>query len=136
MGLRVGGFASDYYWSSTDGYNDGAWNQDFANGLQNYDVYSRKNKFNVRAVRVVQAVRDLKTGPFLTVTTAQLAIFTRTSDNSTIYLNANESLKIFSLNTKENTWEGIYKDIEGSIKSVYLNKTSEYLTFEKGFLVN
>ena len=134
--LRVGGFASDYYWSSTDGYNDGAWNQDFANGLQNYDVYSRKNKFNVRAVRVVQAVRDLKTGPFLTVTTAQLAIFTRTSDNSTIYLNANESLKIFSLNTKENTWEGIYKDIEGSIKSVYLNKTSEYLTFEKGFLVN
>ena len=46
---KIGGFATLYYWSSTeyDGYN--AWRQFFNFGRQ--DFYSKNFKFNVRAVR-------------------------------------------------------------------------------------
>lgn len=44
----VGGFAANYYWSSSE-YSTNAWIQDFFNGNQNY--YSKFNPFMVRAVR-------------------------------------------------------------------------------------
>ncbi len=45
----MGGFASVRYWSSSEGTANGAWGQDFSDGL---DVYFDKNlDFNVRAVR-------------------------------------------------------------------------------------
>jgi len=48
--FAVGGFASAYYWSSTEGNNDYAWSQYFGNGYQFY--YSLKsNTYSVRAVR-------------------------------------------------------------------------------------
>lgn len=46
----VGGFAGDYYWSSSEGSSLGAWDQDFANGNQN-----NLNKDNVKRVRAVRA---------------------------------------------------------------------------------
>jgi hypothetical protein len=45
----VGGFARSYYWSSTEYNSNIAWNQDFANGLQGYDV--KGATLPVRAVR-------------------------------------------------------------------------------------
>ncbi|MFZ4739614.1 MAG: DUF1566 domain-containing protein [Bacteroidales bacterium] len=45
----VGGFAGDYYWSSTEGYSINAWNQTFGSGLQNLNP--KTNAFYVRAVR-------------------------------------------------------------------------------------
>jgi hypothetical protein len=47
--VGVGGFASDYYWSSTEGSNGSAWSQYFSNGEQ-YDD-SKLNLYTVRAVR-------------------------------------------------------------------------------------
>jgi hypothetical protein len=44
------GFASAYYWSSTEGNNSSAWNQYFGNGNQ-YNSY----KFNTSRVRAVRA---------------------------------------------------------------------------------
>ena len=45
----VGGFANNYYWSSTEfNYNE-AWVKDFADGSQ--DVTSKANTFYVRAIR-------------------------------------------------------------------------------------
>jgi hypothetical protein len=50
LGLgNVGGFANDYYWSSTEGYSGSAWFQFFANGDQSNlskDAYN-----DVRAIR-------------------------------------------------------------------------------------
>jgi len=48
--VAVGGFASDYYWSSTEVSNTSASMQDFSNGQQES---SDKNdgSFKVRAVR-------------------------------------------------------------------------------------
>ncbi|MBW8051313.1 MAG: DUF1566 domain-containing protein [Cytophagales bacterium] len=50
LGLgNVGGFANNFYWSSTELSNLGVWRQDFANGFQ-----SNGNKafaFSVRAIR-------------------------------------------------------------------------------------
>ncbi len=45
----IGGFTSDYYWSSTEGNSDSAWRQIFADGLQgtNFKYFS----LYVRAVR-------------------------------------------------------------------------------------
>ncbi|MDB9910428.1 DUF1566 domain-containing protein [Flavobacteriales bacterium] len=45
----LGGFASNFYWSSTEGVNYDAWLQNFSNGFQNgnYKFYY----YNVRAVR-------------------------------------------------------------------------------------
>ena len=45
----VGGFASAYYWSSTEANNDSAWGQDFGDGAQ-YG-YSKDYTGRVRAVR-------------------------------------------------------------------------------------
>ena len=51
LGLgNVGGFASDYYWSSTASSNDfAAWGQFFTNG--NHIDFGRNNAFYVRAIR-------------------------------------------------------------------------------------
>ena len=46
---EVGGFALNYYWSSTEFDNDDAWVQDFLIGYQN--VYGKSNDYYVRAVR-------------------------------------------------------------------------------------
>jgi len=35
--ITVGGFASAFYWSSSEEVSTSAWNQDFGNGFQNYD---------------------------------------------------------------------------------------------------
>jgi hypothetical protein len=43
------GFASAYYWSSTEYNNDFAWKQDFGDGSQNY--YGKNLTHRVRAVR-------------------------------------------------------------------------------------
>jgi hypothetical protein len=54
IGFRTGetdAFASDYYWSSTEGNNNGAWAQTFTNGFQTN--YSKHNSGYVRAVRRV-----------------------------------------------------------------------------------
>ena len=46
---KIGGFASGYYWSSTE-YDDGiAWGQDFYDGYQ--DDSNKDNDTYVRAVR-------------------------------------------------------------------------------------
>ena len=46
---EIGGFANNYYWSSTEYDNYDAWEQDFGFGFQYYDG---KGNFNyVRAVR-------------------------------------------------------------------------------------
>ena len=48
--IGVGGFAGNYYWSSTEFHIEGvAWKQSFDNGKQNGDY--KTNKSNVRAVR-------------------------------------------------------------------------------------
>jgi hypothetical protein len=130
------GFA---HWSST---NDNSrecspWMLFFKIGKKYYTCSSMSGPPSglVRAVRSF-GINKLPKRTSLAVTTAQLAIFTRISDNSTIYINANESLEIFSLNPDEDTWKAKYNNIEGTIKSIYLNKTSEYLAFENIFLVN
>jgi hypothetical protein len=46
---NFGGFANNYYWSSTEFNNYLAWRQGFFNGYQNYGV--KYNTFRVRAVR-------------------------------------------------------------------------------------
>ena len=46
----VGGFASNYYWSSTENDNNNAWKQNFNNGNQNNNNKNNNNN-NVRAVR-------------------------------------------------------------------------------------
>jgi hypothetical protein len=46
----VGGFTTNYYWSSTEGDNDLAWNQFFSNGNQ-YNVFKNITYYSVRAVR-------------------------------------------------------------------------------------
>ena len=45
----VGGFTTNYYWSSTENYNNAAWDQYFYNGYQSY--YAKDNTYYVRAVR-------------------------------------------------------------------------------------
>jgi hypothetical protein len=45
----VGGFASYYYWSSSEYDANLAWFQGFSNGNQN--VYGKDSTFDVRAVR-------------------------------------------------------------------------------------
>ena len=46
---EVGGFASFYYWSSTEVGSANAWEQDFDDGVQYY--VSKDDYFYVRAVR-------------------------------------------------------------------------------------
>jgi hypothetical protein len=46
----IGGFADNYYWSSTEDDSDSAWLQDFFNGFQN-DYFTKYVTFYVRAVR-------------------------------------------------------------------------------------
>ena len=46
---KIGGFASNYYWSSTEDNNDTAWREAFGFGFQGYD--GKNYKYNVRAVR-------------------------------------------------------------------------------------
>ena len=48
---KIGGFASDYYWSSTEEGSDYAWWQDFAEGLQIF--FFKDDATNVRAVRTI-----------------------------------------------------------------------------------
>jgi len=45
----IGGFAVDYYWSSSELNEVDAWSQDFSNGVQSH--YYKYNTFRVRAVR-------------------------------------------------------------------------------------
>ena len=46
---KIGGFADDYYWSSTEGGDNGEWIQDFVSGTQGN---GSKDDYNyVRAVR-------------------------------------------------------------------------------------
>jgi hypothetical protein len=45
----VGGFASNWYWSSTEGINQSAWDQYFDGGNQDYNVKGGTD--NVRAIR-------------------------------------------------------------------------------------
>jgi len=49
----VGGFASNYYWSSTESNNYSAWWQLFGNGYQN--DYNKHNTYYVRAIRAFTA---------------------------------------------------------------------------------
>jgi hypothetical protein len=46
----IGGFADNYYWSSSDFISNGAWNQNFNNGNQDYG-----NKHTNQRVRAVRA---------------------------------------------------------------------------------
>jgi len=46
---KIGGFADNYYWSSTENNSGSAWVQLFDGGIQNYDA--KGNECNVRAVR-------------------------------------------------------------------------------------
>lgn len=46
---KVGGFASGFYWSSSEANNSTAWSQNFASGGQNY--FPKGNSYNVRAIR-------------------------------------------------------------------------------------
>jgi hypothetical protein len=48
--VAIGGFASNYYWSSTEYYLTTAWAQRFGDGTQN-DGYKYLNGLSVRAVR-------------------------------------------------------------------------------------
>ena len=48
--VAIGGFASIYYWSSTEGDNGDAWGQNFVNGNQNF-----ANKYGSNSVRAVRA---------------------------------------------------------------------------------
>ena len=47
--FAVGGFASAYYWSSTESSNLGAWGQAFDSGIQHNDGKGYTSR--VRAVR-------------------------------------------------------------------------------------
>jgi hypothetical protein len=47
----VGGFANNYYWSSTEYDFNLAWLQDFSNGFQNYN--DKNNTDYVRAVKTI-----------------------------------------------------------------------------------
>ena len=47
--VAIGGFAGDYYWSSSEGYIYGAWDQNFLDGYQGYNL--KYYTFRVRAVR-------------------------------------------------------------------------------------
>ena len=47
----VGGFASDYYWSSTENNSNFAWLQDIDNGKQGTNF--KYNRCNVRAVKTI-----------------------------------------------------------------------------------
>ena len=47
----IGGFSSNYYWSSSEYSAISAWNQNFYNGFQNYN-----NKINFILVRCVRSV--------------------------------------------------------------------------------
>ena len=47
---KIGGFATNYYWSSTEVGNGTAWDQDFANGAQVGNLYKGNGSY-VRAVR-------------------------------------------------------------------------------------
>ena len=47
--FAVGGFASAYYWSSTESNNDNAWIQYFDNGFQS--ASNKSFTYRVRAVR-------------------------------------------------------------------------------------
>ena len=46
----VGGFANVFYWSSTELYSNGAWNQNFLSGNQLYNAKDY-TQINIRAVR-------------------------------------------------------------------------------------
>ncbi len=47
--IYTGGFAADWYWSSTENDNNNAWKQNFNNGNQNNN--NKNNNKRVRAVR-------------------------------------------------------------------------------------
>ncbi len=46
----VGGFADEYYWSSTETAEDTAWGQLFSNGFQNSSL-AKSNQLKIRAIR-------------------------------------------------------------------------------------
>ena len=48
--IAIGGFANNYYWSSTEGDNYGAWVQNFPNGNQ-FNLSKSLGDLVVRAVR-------------------------------------------------------------------------------------
>lgn len=46
----IGGFTSDYYWSSTEAYDIGAYNIRFSDGVDNFN-FNKGNGHRIRAVR-------------------------------------------------------------------------------------
>jgi hypothetical protein len=132
------------YWSSTNATNREdmtcyPWRYTFENKRSRESegtkyTYCGISTGKVRAVRSV-SINGISKKTSLAVTTSQLALFYLISDNSTIYIDAKESLEIFSLNFDGITWKAKYKGKEGTISSVYLNKTSDYLAFENTFLL-
>ena len=51
--FAVSGFASAYYWSSTENNNNNAWKQNFNNGNQN-----NNNKNNTNYVRAIRGFKQ------------------------------------------------------------------------------
>lgn len=47
----IGGFAEGLYWSSSEGYSYGAWNQHFLYGYQYHITFTKSDSERVRAVR-------------------------------------------------------------------------------------
>ena len=48
-GVNIGGFADNYYWSSSENYNYSAWVVDFNNGYTN--DYGKSSAIRVRVIR-------------------------------------------------------------------------------------
>ncbi len=126
-GIITKNFTLSQWSSSMPGDYCQRWKLNFEDGT--LDKYCGITKGYVQAVRVYANSLPLK-GTSLTVNTIQLSVFTRSSDNSIILINPDEALEIFSFDPDELTWRAKYKDVEGSIKALYLKKTSEYLAFE------
>ncbi len=48
----IGGFASSYYWSSTEyTVSNGAWYQDFTDGVMPYNTFNKNFSLRVRCIR-------------------------------------------------------------------------------------
>ena len=56
----IGGFADDYYWSSSEGFSSNAWYQSFYFGYQN--IYYKISFIRVRAVRFFNSNEDFEIG--------------------------------------------------------------------------
>ena len=57
---KIGGFADGVYWSSSEGYDDDAWFQDFGNGSQSFSP--KDSTLYVRAVRAFKSKNKYQVG--------------------------------------------------------------------------